>query len=74
MLEVCKCGSNRCETEWRAVIFSGLLKVPGIASGSGWRILKTVVHRMNEGYEAWGTRKRVLINRGFWDKCEEVSI
>ena len=32
-----------------------------------------VVHRMNEGYRAWGALKSVLNNRGR-DKGQEVSI
>ena len=34
---------------------------------------KDVVHRMNEGYRAWGSQKSVLSNEGL-DKGQEVSI
>ena len=30
-----------------------------------------VVHRMNEGYRAWGVLKSVLSNRGLWIKAKE---
>ena len=33
-----------------------------------------VVHRMNEGYRAWGALKSVLSERGLVDKGQEVSI
>ena len=32
------------------------------------------VHRMNEGYRAWGALKRVLSTRGLGIKTQEVSI
>ena len=36
---------------------------------------KDVVHRMNEGYRAWGVLKSVRSNRGLGgDKGQEVSI
>ena len=38
---------------------------------------RDVVHRMNEGYRAWGALKSVLSNRGLGinsDKGQEVSI
>ena len=31
---------------------------------------RDVVHRMNEGYRAWGALKSVLINRGFGIKAK----
>ena len=30
-----------------------------------------VVHRMNEGYRAWGALKSVLSNRGLWIKAKK---
>ena len=33
-----------------------------------------VVHRMNEGYRAWGALKSVLSSRGFGDNGQEASI
>ena len=33
-----------------------------------------VVHRMNEGFKAWGAMKSVLCNRGLGIKSEEVSV
>ena len=33
-----------------------------------------VVHRMNEGYRAWGALESVLSNRGLGDKGQEVSM
>ena len=30
-----------------------------------------VVHRMNEGYRAWGALKRVLSNRALWIKAKK---
>ena len=35
---------------------------------------RDVVHRMNEGYRAWGVLKSVLSNRGLGIKGQEVSI
>ena len=35
---------------------------------------RDVVHRMNEGYTAWGALKSVLSNRGLEIKVQEVSI
>ena len=35
---------------------------------------RDVVHRMNEGYRAWGVLKSVLTNRGLCNKGQEVSI
>ena len=35
---------------------------------------RDVVHRMNEGYRAWGALKSVLSNRGLGDKGQEMSI
>ena len=35
---------------------------------------RDVVHRMNEGYRAWGALKSVLSNRGLRIKGQEVSI
>ena len=32
---------------------------------------RDVVHRMNEGYRAWGALKSVLSNRGFWIKAKK---
>ena len=31
--------------------------VAGAVSGSGWRLRKDVVHRMNEGYSTWRALK-----------------
>ena len=54
-------------------------KYPGsqVEDDGGWE--RDVVHRMNEGYEAWGAPKSVLNNRGLWKtakKClfEEVIV
>ena len=35
---------------------------------------RDVVHRMNEGYRAWGALKSVLSNRGLGINAQEVSI
>ena len=35
---------------------------------------RDVVHIMNQGYSAWEALKRVLSNRGFGIKAQEVSI
>ena len=32
---------------------------------------RDVVHRMNEGYRAWGALKSVLSNRGLWIKAKK---
>ena len=32
---------------------------------------RDVVHRMNEGYRAWGALKSVLSNRGLWLKTKK---
>ena len=32
---------------------------------------RDVVHRMNEGYIAWGVLKSVLSNRGLWIKAKK---
>ena len=32
---------------------------------------RDVVHRMNEGYKAWGVLKSVLSNRGLWIKAKK---
>ena len=32
---------------------------------------RDVVHRMNEGYRAWGVLKSVLSNRGLWIKAKK---
>ena len=32
---------------------------------------RDVVHRMNEGYRAWGSLKRVLSNRGLGIKAKQ---
>ena len=32
---------------------------------------RDVVHRMNEGYRAWGALKSVLSNRGLWIKANK---
>ena len=33
--------------------------------------VRDVVHRINEGYRAWGTLECVLCNRGFWIKAKK---
>ena len=40
VLEVCRWRSNVCETKWRTIKGNGLFEVPGVASGSGWSMLK----------------------------------
>ena len=35
------------------------------------RYERDVVHRMNEGYRAWGVLKSVLSNRGLWIKSKK---
>ena len=32
---------------------------------------RDVVHRINEGYRAWGSLKSVLSNRGLWIKAKK---
>ena len=48
-----------------------IIIIPGVVSGSWWRMWKDVGHRMNEGYRAWRALKSVRSNRG---KGQEVSI
>ena len=63
--------SNACDTKQRAVRGSGLFKVPGVASGSRWKMERDVVHRMNEGHRAWGALESVLSNRGLGIKAKK---
>ena len=66
--------SNACDTERRTVRGSGLFLVypeSEVAAAGGCE--RDVVHRMNEGYRAWGARKSVLSNRGLWIKAKQVS-
>ena len=35
---------------------------------------RDVVHRINDGYRAWGALKSVQNNRGFGDEGQEVCI
>ena len=43
-----------------------------VASDGGCE--RDVVHRMTEGYRAWGALKSVLSNRGLWIKAKNLSI
>ena len=42
---------------------------PQVAADGGCE--RDVVHRMNEGYRAWGVAKSVLSNRGLWIKAKK---
>ena len=46
-------------------------QVPGAASLSHGGCERDVVHRMNEGYRAWGALKSVLSNRGLGIKAKK---
>ena len=71
MLEACKCGADECKTKWRSVeeVFHQSEEVEcfkyldsQVAADGGCE--SDVVHRMNEGFKAWGAMKSVLCNRG----------
>ena len=48
-------------------------KYLGSKVAAGWGCERNLVHRMNDGYRAWGALKSVLSNRGR-DKGQEVSM
>ena len=48
-----------------------MFQVPGVTSGSDGGCERDVVHRMNEGYRAWGALKSVLSNRGLGIKAKK---
>ena len=78
--KVMRCSRYRNMGRMHAILYSESLeevdycKYLGsqVAADGGWE--RDVVHRMNEGYRAWGALKRVLSNRGIGDKGQEVSI
>ena len=47
------------------------LKYLGSQMAADGRCERHVVHRMNEGYRAWGALKRFLSNRGFGIKAKK---
>ena len=62
MLKACKWGSNVCKTKWRSVGSQ-------VAAGGGCE--SDVVHRLNEGFKAWGAMKSVLCYRGLGIKVKK---
>ena len=49
---------------------SGVKELGSQVAADG-RCVRDVVHRMNEGYRAWGELKRVLSNRGLGIKAKK---
>ena len=39
--------------------------------GRKWQLMEDMIHRMNEGYRAWGALKSVLSNRGLGIKTKK---
>ena len=48
-------------------------KYPGSQVAANGGCERDVVHRMNEGYRAWGALKSVLINRGLGIKAKKCT-
>ena len=64
MLEVWQWGSNACDSE-QPLEEVDCFKYLGSHVSADGGCERNVVHRMNEGYRAWGALKSVLSNRGF---------
>ena len=47
------------------------IKYPGSQVAADGGCERDVVHRMNEGYRAWGALKSVQSNRGLWIKAKK---
>ena len=62
MLEEWQCGSNACDTKRRTVRGSCCFKYLGLQVAADGGCERDVVHRINEGYRAWGALKSVLSN------------
>ena len=63
MLEVRQWGLNACATKRRTVRVD-YYKYLGSQVAADGGCERDLVHRMNEGYRAWGALKSVLSNRG----------
>ena len=63
--------SNACDTEQQPLEEVDCFKYLGSQVAADGGCERNVVHRMNEGYRAWGAWKSVLSNRGLGIKAEK---
>ena len=60
---VYKCGLNGCETKWCMLQKVDCFKYLGLQVTVDGGCAKDVVHRMDEGYTAWGALKSEFSNK-----------
>ena len=59
--------------KFKLKLISAKFLLPMISRNELYKIIYSMLQRMNERYRAWGALKRVL-NKRIGDKCEEVSV